>query len=84
MNLYLLTQTDRLGYDTYDACVVVAPDEDTARCMHPGGYDPPWDIDMLGGLGKWAFYPSTVKVQLIGVAVDGTAQGVICASFNAG
>lgn len=80
MNLYLLTQTDNAGYDTYDSCVVAAPDEDTARCLHPGGYD--WDS--FGGSGTWAFYPSTVKAQLIGVAVEGTAAGVVLASFNAG
>ena len=34
--------------------------------------------------GQWANSPQGVKVELIGVAVDGTEEGVICASFNAG
>lgn len=36
MNLYLLTQSDNTGYDTYDSCVVVAENKDEARCIVPG------------------------------------------------
>ena len=36
MNLYLLTQNDATGYDTYDSCVVAAESEQAARGTHPG------------------------------------------------
>jgi hypothetical protein len=36
MRLYLLTQNENTGYDTYDSCVVAAKDEDQARGMFPG------------------------------------------------
>lgn len=41
-----------------------------------------WDI--LYGSRDWASSPSSVKCTLIGVAVEGTEQGVVCSSFNAG
>jgi hypothetical protein len=34
MNLYRIHSTAR-GYDTYESAVVAAPDEETARKMHP-------------------------------------------------
>ena len=36
MNLYLLTQTENTGYDTYDSCVVIANTEEEAKLIHPG------------------------------------------------
>lgn len=48
MKLYLLTQNECKGYDTYSSAVVAAPDEDAARKTHPGdrnlywGYAPEW------------------------------------------
>jgi hypothetical protein len=85
MNLYLLTQTEVRGYDTYDSCVVAAPDPATASAIHPSGklpgdphhYDA-WDRD------DWVSSPASVTVTLIGTAALGTPIGVICASFNAG
>lgn len=35
MNLYRIYRTKRLGYDSFSGAVVAAPDEDTARRMHP-------------------------------------------------
>ena len=35
MNLYLLTQEVVSGYDAYDSAVVCAPDEHTAKRIHP-------------------------------------------------
>jgi hypothetical protein len=77
MNLYLLTGTAS-GYNTYDSCVVAAPSEDVARSIHPGGFPSSWAYK------DWAKKPNDVKAVLIGTALEGTAQGVICASFNAG
>jgi hypothetical protein len=35
MNLYLLTQSDETGYDTYDSAVVAAVSEQAAQGTHP-------------------------------------------------
>ena len=79
MNLYLVSQSVNRDYDTYDAMVVAAPDEETARNTHPMGSDG-WKYD--GQCGVWARYPWQVEVELIG-QTDREA-GVILASFNAG
>lgn len=79
MNLYLVSQSVNTGYDTYDAMIVAAPDEEAARLTHPRGSDG-WKYD--GQCGVWARYPSDVQVELIGQTDRGA--GVILASFNAG
>lgn len=78
MNLYILSQGDNTGYDAYDSCVVAAENEDEARVITPDGY--PWEEQH----DAWAHSPASVKVELIGTATEGTEQGVIIASFNAG
>lgn len=35
MNIYLLSQTENNGYDTYDSCVVIAETEKEAKLIHP-------------------------------------------------
>lgn len=79
MKLYLLTQNEREGYDTYDSMVVAAKDEVMARQIHPHGEwpGPSHSHDV------WASKPENVKVVLIGTAVRGTKQDIICSSFNA-
>jgi hypothetical protein len=92
MNLYLLTQTDNRSYDTFDACVVAAPDEDTARSIHPRGSIKAdlerdcwvWLTNRYYESRDWARKPSTVTVRLLGVAEEGYEPSVICSSFNAG
>jgi hypothetical protein len=79
MKLYLLTQNENSGYDTYDSCVVADENEEQARMIRPSY--PEWD-EFIGN--DWASSPENVNVTLLGVAVDGTEPGVICASFNAG
>lgn len=80
MNLYLITQTVCNGYDTYDAAIVAANTKEQAANMHPNGKD----IVASRSSRTWAGTPTDVEVRLIGVAVDGTKAGVICASFRAG
>ena len=76
MKLFLLSQSENNGYNTYDGAVVCAPDEGTARRISPC-YD--------GEFGsEWCSGPDKVTVQLIGDAEPGMPAGVICASFNAG
>lgn len=78
MNLYHLSQKVNNDYDTYDSCVVAAETEEEAAGITPDGFTfgDRWT--------SWAYKREQVVVRLIGVAVEGTASGVICASFNAG
>lgn len=80
MNLYLLTQHECSGYDTYDSCVVVARTLEDATKIHPGGgaeaYQ--WCSDC------WARSPEKVNAEYLGRAAVGAVRGVVCASFNAG
>ncbi len=83
MNLYLLTQEENSGYDSYDSMVVAAETEDRARLIHPDTWsDNPWGRTQF--LFDWALSPDQVSVTLIGTAVEGTKAGVILSSFNAG
>ena len=76
----LLSQTKVNGYDTFDSCVVAAVSEEEARSMHPsGGF-----VQDRSNSYSWPTKGDDVKVTLLGVAVEGTAADVVCASFNAG
>jgi len=93
MKLWLISQELNTGYDTYDSAIVAAYKEADARLIHPRGnrvwHNGAWgywhDGKFIGSVNysDWA-PPANVSVKLIGEAVDGTAPGVICASFNAG
>jgi hypothetical protein len=80
MNLYLISQDQNQDYDSYDSAVVAAPDEETARNIHPNTYPQPWSNDS----GTWCRTPDKVTVEYLGIAKEETVTGVICASFNAG
>ena len=80
MKLWLLSQTEADGYDTYDSAVVAAETELEARHIVPG--DDGWEEK--SSYPSWATKPENVSVQLIGTALAGTLPGVIVASFNAG
>lgn len=80
MNLYYLSQYDETGYDTFDACIVAAENEQEARLIRPGQGD--WDRATYGG--TWARRPENVKVEFIGVAASSVKPGIVLASFNAG
>lgn len=84
MNLYTLSQDEATGYDTYSNCVVAAESEEAARLIRPDGYDwsKPGEWDYSGN--AWARKPENVKVELLGIAIDGTKAGVVCSSFHAG
>lgn len=72
MKLYLLTQTARSGYDTYDSAVVCAENEFQAKCVK------------VGDEYTWASEPAQVHAAYIGEASDRLPGGVVLASFNAG
>lgn len=100
MNLYRLSQTENDGYDTYDSAVVAAESPSDARTIYPGTSEDweyrvaggQWESRYLGGgwsaarlaWGAWTKSPSSVVVEEIGIAKEGTKRGVIIASFNAG
>lgn len=86
MNLYLISQTANNDYDTYDAAVVCAPDEATAKMINPSDSmkPTPEGSGMRDGqYGSWT-QQNNVKVEFIGMAHKELKQGVILASFNAG
>ena len=76
MNIYIISQTQNRGYDTYDAAVVAAPDMETARHMHPSDGAIDWSSY------TWASGPEHVTAQCVGETNE--KQGVILASFHAG
>ena len=78
MKLYLLNQIQNRGYDTYDACIVAAENEDAARLITPCPRE--WGDEF----STWASEPKYVEVEYLGEAVEGTETGVILSSFNAG
>lgn len=90
MYLWLISQTENGGYDTYDSAVVAAYSEAEARRVHPRGSNfdedakeswSAWD----GHFADWAFHPSNVVAIRIGVASGKLKSGeVICSSYNAG
>lgn len=96
MNIYLLSQHTYRGYDTYDSCVVIAPDEGAARSIHPAGglvwMNGDWCVEdtylslrppMRLGRRDWPA-PDDVVVVLIGVASPEQNSGVVCASYHSG
>jgi hypothetical protein len=86
MNLYLISQTINNDYDTYSDAVVAAEDELRAKQIHPCGqiWGEGWRSDLRHSWFDWAKTPEEVQIQLIGTAIDGTKEGVICASYHAG
>lgn len=90
--LWLLTQDEIDGYDTYDSCVVVAPDERLARELHPSGAlvwgGKAWVYlsdrrEKPSFYSDWATDPANVTATELGLALDDNPR-VVCASFNAG
>jgi len=81
MKLWLITQDVNRGYDTYDSAVVAAEDRDAARLIDPSnrGWDRPWN-----SYDSWCQSPQQVAVEYLGEAKNGTKEGIILASFNAG
>lgn len=79
MNLYLLTQDENTGYDTYDSCIVCAETVEQAKQINPIR-DDAW----TDSYPEWATSPDRVKATLIGEADDSIKRGVVLASYNAG
>lgn len=85
MNIYLVSRTDKIGYDQYSAMVVVAPDEETALNTSPynGMTLPAEDDDEGWRYSSWA-RPSTLNIRLIAREALYEKPEIILASFHAG
>jgi len=81
MKLFLISQTERNGYDTYDAAVVAAETEGRAKEFVPDLGFGEFEND---NWSSWASKPENVSAKYIGEAAHGTKEGLILASFNAG
>lgn len=100
MNLYLISQTENIGYDTYDSAVVCAESEEEAKNIYPSiipdneieketgiricDYDKEANQERWESYDEWASNPNNVMCKFLGKADKKTKKGVICASFNAG
>jgi len=88
MNLYLISQNENCGYDTYDSALVIAASEEEAKTIHPEGYRwengkwrGGWAIDLAGQ--SWC-NPDHITVKIIGTPTTGKIGDIIISSFNAG
>jgi hypothetical protein len=86
--LYLISQEENVGYDTYDSAVVVAPDEETAKIIDPRNWGRDnifmTEEDWNRPYSSWCSSPDKVKVLHLGEATDDLKVGVVTSSFNAG
>ena len=75
MLIFRLSQNECIGYDTYDACIVIAPTEERAKEL---------SIDKVSELSgsHWPKDPSKIDIELIGGSSLG--EQIILASYNAG
>ena len=76
LKIWSISQNVNNSYDTYDNAVVCAETEDDAKRINPSGEWDDWNM-------SWCDIKD-VKVELIGIAIEGSKKGIICASFNAG
>jgi hypothetical protein len=83
MKLYLVSQKQNNGYDTYDSFVVAANDEEEAKNTHPyTGRS--MSTEDWGNNYVWCDDVKHVKVKYLGEADSLIHQGIVCSSFNAG
>ena len=79
MNIYLLTQNENNGYDTFSGMVVTAENKEQAKLIHPYS-DESWNNDWDD---SWASKPENVTAELIGTG-NGKVNEIILSSFHAG
>lgn len=95
MYLFLLTPSQSPSPGSIAACIVVAPDPDTAQCLHPNypdvrysAYENQWvrmvfDHPMPCGDEGWTS-PFNVQVRCVGEAIEGLDMGVLMAELARG
>lgn len=85
LKLYLLTQNDNNGYETYDSCIVCAKDEKEAKTISPeGGIFVETTGKKSSWYPAWAKRASSITCEEIGTANEAQKKGVVLSSFNAG
>jgi hypothetical protein len=85
MKIFLISQDTNNNYDTFDSAVVAAENEEIARAIDPAtGELNNFKKDDFFKYIPWCRSIDDVKAEYLGEAVEGTKQGVILASFNAG
>jgi hypothetical protein len=98
--LWLVSRTDRIGYDAYDSCVVAADTEEEARYTYPINhvkyqevagwlrlvYDYGPDHHLTGNFANRGGEWGDPKTLVIEYlgTTDRDIKGVVLASFNAG
>ena len=79
-NLYLLTQNQNRGYDTYDRLVVCAATPELAALVLPYS-----TMEWGHSSSNWCSSPKHVTVTLLGTATMNIEKdSVVLSSFNAG
>jgi hypothetical protein len=80
VNLYLLSQTVNTDYENCTDIVVAAESEERAKLIGPYGIWPDdWE---LSPFPSWAFNPEQVMAEFLGVAKEGTTEGIVLASYK--
>ena len=91
MKIFLLETDQKMDYDIFDGCVVVANSEEEARLMHPEG-DPilesgTWhearDLERTYVSLRWASHPDKVKVTYLGESNENTARVILASNTGA-
>lgn len=88
LKLWLIERKDyKVEYDTYEAAIVVAENENVARNIHPSGKGFLDDLEAgsshIDPYSDWVVFDN-VKATLIGLAAWGSKRGVLLSSFHAG
>ena len=76
LKLWLISQEENTGWDTYDSAVVAAKTEEEARLINPDGG---WNLS-----SAWCSSPDKVHIEYLGIATEGVEPGIVLSSFNAG
>lgn len=93
LKIYLLTQNEVRGWDTYDSCVVIAANEEEAKKIHPGNFkvwNPNANCFTWPGenerdyLVDWPNDLDAITATYLGEAKLGSEPGRVCSSFKAG
>jgi hypothetical protein len=84
MNLYLISADEHDKWEYFEKAVVCAPDEDTARFIHPRRGELMSRENWIDHMYEWSPSPEKVTVKFIGTAAEGIPQGVICSYYESG
>jgi hypothetical protein len=81
VKLFLIEQSENSDYETYDAAVVIAENEEEARNMNPATGEKMTKQEWADSF--WCFSSQNVRVTYLGESVD-NKKGLVCTSFSTG